>query len=122
MEYFAVPSLKEELEYLFRRGSTDNLESAKKVLSEVCDALEYMADQEPPIYRDVKPDNILVDPEKGAVLIDFGLAKEISAGTDISMSRGASEGWSPPEKRWNIRRLHRCFQPWTSTVAHADRG
>jgi hypothetical protein len=103
MQYFAVPSLKEELEYLFRRGTTDSLESAKKVLSEVCEALEYMADQEPPIYhRDVKPDNILVDPEKGAVMIDFGLAKEISAGTDVSMSRGASEGWSPPERRDGI--------------------
>ncbi|MDP7649783.1 MAG: protein kinase, partial [Candidatus Thalassarchaeaceae archaeon] len=62
--------------------------------------LEYMADSDPPLYhRDVKPANIIVHPERGSVLIDFGLSKGVSAGQDVSMSRGASEGWSPPERR-----------------------
>ena len=100
MQYIDVPSLKQELEYLFRRGVTDSLAAAQQVISQICDALEYMADQDPPMYhRDVKPDNIMVDPSHGAILIDFGLAKGVSAGTDISISRGLSEGWSPPERR-----------------------
>ena len=103
MEYIEVPSLKEELRFLSRRGMTDSIESSRKTILQICEALEYMADQDPPMYhRDVKPANIMVDPEKGAILIDFGLAKGVSAGTDVSLSRGLSEGWSPPERRDGI--------------------
>jgi serine/threonine-protein kinase len=103
MDYIDVPSLKQELESLFRRGVTEGLGAAQQTLSQVCEALEYMADQDPPMFhRDIKPANIMVDPSKGAILIDFGLAKGVSAGVDVSLSRGASEGWSPPERRDGI--------------------
>jgi len=59
-----------------------------------------MADLEVPVYhRDIKPANIIIEPNRGPFLIDFGLAKGVDAGTDMRLSQGMSEGWSPPERR-----------------------
>ena len=64
---------------------------------------ENMSDLEVPVFhRDIKPSNVIIDPSKGAVVIDFGLAKGVAAGSDVSLSRGISEGWSPPERRDGI--------------------
>ena len=100
MELIGGASLKREMGMLIARGNTLGKEHSFQVLTEICEALEYMADQDPPLYhRDVKPANIIANPERGTVLIDFGLAKGVAAGADVSLSRGASEGWSPPERR-----------------------
>ncbi len=48
-------------------------------------------------HRDVNPKNIMMT-GIGAVLIDFGLAKKVRAGKDLSFSRGGSPGWSPIER------------------------
>ncbi len=59
-----------------------------------------MMDLEVPVYhRDIKPGNIIIHPSKGPVLIDYGLAKGVASGSDVSLSQGLSEGWSPPERR-----------------------
>ena len=103
MEHLKGPSLSDEVSLLSTRGKTLDYEDSIQVILEVCEALEYMADRDPPIYhRDIKPANIISNPERGAMLIDFGLAKGVAAGNDISVSKGASEGWSPPERRDGI--------------------
>jgi len=100
MEFIEGSSLKQEMDTFVSRGINLSLPQTINNLIEICEALEYMADSDPPLYhRDVKPANIIVHPERGSVLIDFGLSKGVSAGQDVSMSRGASEGWSPPERR-----------------------
>jgi tRNA A-37 threonylcarbamoyl transferase component Bud32/RNA polymerase subunit RPABC4/transcription elongation factor Spt4 len=82
------------------RGQTEEFSIAKKTILEVCEALEYMADQDPPVYhRDIKPHNVILNPSKGAVLIDFGLAKGVEAGAGYSHTGGAgTEGYKPPER------------------------
>ena len=100
MEHIEGSSLSDEIGLLSARGNRLDYEDSMEIVLELCEALEYMSDQDPPVYhRDLKPSNIVSNPDRGAVLIDFGLAKGVDAGQDISVSKGASEGWAPPERR-----------------------
>jgi len=100
MEFIEGITLKEQADTLMSRGIKLDLSEAIEIILEVCEALEFMADQDPPVYhRDIKPANIIWNQDRGSVIIDFGLAKGVDAGDDISHTREASEGWSPPERR-----------------------
>jgi serine/threonine protein kinase len=47
-------------------------------MAQLCDALIYLHDQEPPVlHRDVKPGNIKLTPEGRIKLVDFGLVKPL---------------------------------------------
>lgn len=60
-----------------KRFSTDRI---KRLMTEICSALDY-AHAQGVIHRDVKPSNIIIDPQGRAVLTDFGLALLVEAGT-----------------------------------------
>jgi serine/threonine-protein kinase len=58
----------------------------RRILREVCDALEY-AHGAGIVHRDLKPENILIDRATGrAVLSDFGIAKPMSGAEDLTRS------------------------------------
>lgn len=41
---------------------------------QTCDAVDHLHNREPPIvYRDMKPSNIMIAPERSARIIDFGI-------------------------------------------------
>jgi formylglycine-generating enzyme required for sulfatase activity/serine/threonine protein kinase len=69
-------------------------------LSQVCDALEYLHGQQPPvIHRDIKPANIKVTPTGKAMLVDFGIAKLFHPNVKTTVgARAYTSGYSPPEQ------------------------
>ena len=67
---------------------------------QVCEALEYLHSQNPPvIHRDIKPANIKITPQGRAVLVDFGIAKayDPAARTTVG-ARAVTPGFSPLEQ------------------------
>jgi serine/threonine protein kinase/Tol biopolymer transport system component len=71
----------------------------------ICDALDYLHNRTPSIiHRDIKPGNIKVTPEGEIVLVDFGLAKLMSANqTTATGARAMTPGYSPPEQYGTAR-------------------
>nr|BBH92467.1 hypothetical protein KTA_06660 [Thermogemmatispora argillosa] len=69
-------------------------------LEPVVDALDYLHSQQPPvIHRDVKPSNIIVPAAgRGAVLVDFGLAKLYVPDGMTTTLRQGTPGFAAPEQ------------------------
>lgn len=65
---------------------------------EVCDVLEYLHTHkpEPIIFRDIKPQNLMVNQQNHIVIVDFGIAKIFTTGQKGTMI--GTEGYSPPEQ------------------------
>ena len=70
MEYIRGPSLKE----LIRRQGPFSVDGAVFIIGQVASALDY-AHQRGLVHRDIKPQNILVDRDGNAKVVDFGIAK-----------------------------------------------
>jgi outer membrane protein assembly factor BamB/tRNA A-37 threonylcarbamoyl transferase component Bud32 len=64
----------------------------------VCDVLSYLHghDPRPIIFRDIKPQNIMLDNRGRIRLIDFGIARLFQSGQKGTMI--GTEGYSPPEQ------------------------
>ena len=65
---------------------------------ELCDVLQYLHSHqpEPIIFRDMKPQNVMLNQHNRLMLVDFGIAKHFEVG-----QRGTqvgTEGYSPPEQ------------------------
>jgi serine/threonine protein kinase len=81
MEYIEGPNLAQgltrERDGRMVQGGPQPLERVVLYVSQICDVLVYLEQQEPPvIHNDIKPANIIIDENTGiAVLVDFGTAK-----------------------------------------------
>ncbi len=84
------------------------LEEAGKPLDEtqvcrwaiqICDVLHYLHHHQPHaiIFRDMKPSNIMISADNRVILIDFGIARNLSR-TDRKGTMIGTEGYSPPEQ------------------------
>jgi len=74
--YFAMGLVEgETLAQVLHAGPRPDVDTVRRVLREVADALAY-AHSRQVVHRDVKPDNILIDRQSGrAVVTDFGIAR-----------------------------------------------
>jgi serine/threonine protein kinase len=69
-------------------------------MAPIFDAVGYLHKQHPPIiHRDIKPANIIVPTQgDGAVLVDFGIAKEYDQEGTTTAIRRCSPGYGAPEQ------------------------
>ena len=83
-----------------RRGGRIPLFVLLPWMRQLCEALQYLHSQDPPVvHRDLKPDNVLIDEHDRVMLIDFGIAKEATPDTATrTIGRAISQGFSPPEQ------------------------
>ncbi|MBN2550250.1 MAG: protein kinase [Anaerolineales bacterium] len=110
MDYFSIPDQGQYLVMDFVEG--EDLQSMldrlgvlpeTQVLSwvaQICEALEYLHAQNPPIiHRDIKPANIKIRPDGRAMLVDFGIAKIYNASLATTVgAKAVTPGFSPPEQ------------------------
>ncbi len=80
MPFLNIGSLSDRLD----KGPI-SLEAGGRLLDQVATALAY-AHQHGVIHRDVKPSNILLDPEGNALLADFGMARRVEASESLTGS------------------------------------
>jgi tRNA A-37 threonylcarbamoyl transferase component Bud32 len=98
-QYLAMDFVEgQDLEEVIKRSRTIPEEQALKWADEICDVLEYLHNQkpEPIIFRDMKPSNVMIEPDGNLKLIDFGIAKvfqHAQRGTQIG-----TPGYAPPEQ------------------------
>jgi hypothetical protein len=66
---------------------------------ELCRALDYLHRQNPPIiFRDLKPDNIMVLPDGRLKIIDFGIARHFKPGQTRDTIPLGTPGYASPEQ------------------------
>ncbi|MBT9585414.1 protein kinase [bacterium] len=70
-------------------------------MEEILDVLEFLHGQNPPvILKDLKPDNVMVEPSGRLRVLDFGIAKRLVAGggTQLLLKGVGSEHYAPLEQ------------------------
>jgi serine/threonine-protein kinase len=91
----------ETLEERIDRGGGKPLpvDEVLKWADQLCDVLEYLHGREPPVvFRDLKPGNVMVTPEKAVKLIDFGIARLFKAGKAADTAFFGTAGYAPREQ------------------------
>jgi formylglycine-generating enzyme required for sulfatase activity len=100
LQYFTM-ELVEGLtldQYIAQRGGRLSLDETLRITRQMCDGLEEA--HRSTVHRDLKPQNVMIQPDGTIKILDFGLAKLLSPGR-----RGRTEGpmgtayYEAPEQR-----------------------
>ncbi len=109
-DYFTIPGQGQylvmdfiegqDLQEMLEQSGPLPLGQALAWIAQVCNALEHLHTQTPPvIHRDIKPANIKITPQGKAVLVDFGIAKVYDPSRKTTRgARAVTPGFSPPEQ------------------------
>lgn len=67
--------------------------------AQICDVLNYLHTRKPPIiYRDLKPDNLMITDDGVVKVIDFGIARTFKKGKKKDTVSMGTEAYAPPEQ------------------------
>ncbi len=95
MDYIEGRTLSAVLKEYGAQPQENVVEWAKQL----CDVLSYLHSRTPPIiYRDMKPGNIMLKPEGGITLIDFGIAREFKKKNSADTTCLGTLGYAAPEQ------------------------
>lgn len=95
MDYIEGNPLSDALKQRKSLPCEDVIEWAKQL----CDVLEYLHTRKPSIiYRDMKPSNIMLQPDGSVMLIDFGIAREFKEHNVEDTSCLGTRGYAAPEQ------------------------
>lgn len=101
MDYIPGDDLGTRLE----REGAQPVEKVLQWADQICSALVYLHNQNPPvIHRDIKPGNLKLMADGAVMLVDFGIAK--AADTSQATATGAmgyTPGYAPPEQYGGAR-------------------
>jgi len=97
MDYIEGEDLQEKIEDV---GGPLSEKQVIPWIEQICDALTYLHEQNPPIiHRDIKPANIKITPDGVAMLVDFGIAKIYDPHLRTTIgARAVTPGFSPHEQ------------------------
>lgn len=88
-----------DLWHRVREEGTFSVREAFEIGLQICSALEYLHSRPSPvIYRDLKPQNILLQPNGRILLIDFGIAREYDEGGFQDTMHFGTPGYAAPEQ------------------------
>lgn len=96
--YFTMPLYPASLAVPLSKGPIPEAEILQ-ITRHVTEALAF-AHAQGVVHRDIKPDNILLAPEGGAVVTDFGIARAVSgyvSATGVNMTIGTPHYLSPEQ-------------------------
>ena len=101
MAYIEGPTLRQAL----AERSPLDIAQATRIGLDLLGALDH-AHAHGIVHRDVKPDNIVLSPERGAVLLDFGIARAMEASGESLTAAGIAIGtvsYMSPEQVMGVR-------------------
>ena len=99
LPYFSLEFVEGEDLHSTLKGAPWSAKPAAEMVANLCDAMQYAHDHQI-LHRDIKPANILLDAEKRPKISDFGLAKKVDSGDQVTQD-GAVMGtpsYMPPEQ------------------------
>jgi len=101
-DYFVIMDLVNGTS-LGKKVAVEGSQSEKDVIEwakMLCDVLNYLhtVKENPIIYRDMKPDNVMLTESGRIKLIDFGIAKECKRGEKQGGAAIGSKGYAAPEQ------------------------
>lgn len=114
--YLAMDFVRgEDLEELLKREGPQPEARVLAIADQVCDVLAYLH-ANGLIYRDMKPSNIMIEPDGNVKLVDFGIAKLFQkAGRATQIG---TPGYAPPEQYQGIATAESDIYALGATLHH----
>lgn len=89
----------EAFDKILKTSGAQPQEEVIKWAKQLCQVLDYLHTQNPPvIYRDMKPANIMLQPNGNVKLIDFGIAREYKEQNIADTVSLGTKGYAAPEQ------------------------
>ncbi|MBO4636822.1 MAG: protein kinase [Clostridiales bacterium] len=100
MEYIRGKNLKK----LLSSGHIFSAEETLDIAKQLCDVVSYLHDRPNPIiHGDIKPENIILNPDGRISLIDFNISGISEDG--VARTYGFTSGFSAPEQAYAVRNI-----------------